>query len=196
MSFEYFVRNYGENDSKIHYYGKGDSVFLEHTPVGNVWYKMYNPSVRFNKWKDYHNVETSRETDYYTWKCNGPDNWEVREGRYKSAIFTKVGKYTITSVPHQVITNAKWNTFSGKAFDLFSDGSTNTISSYSWDSPKEYSTQRVDRTDLKRTWTIEIGPEEVNKPIPLPPSGGGNSGGGGPIEISPGDVDWDTQLIQ
>ena len=192
------LKNFTENNGGKMVYSSRQKTekFMGWSNGGNKWYLWYSPNVVFNSCKDYHNVETKRETDYYTWKCNGPNNWEVKEGRYKSAIFTKVGKYTITSVPHQLVTNAKWNTYSGKAYDIFSDGTTNTITEYYKETPKEYNTTGVDRTDLRRTWILEIGPEEIGKEIPLNPDKVPKDGDRTPIEIDPSSVDWDTQLIQ
>lgn len=192
-SFDNFAGE-GTDGSNMVFRNPTQDSFLIEEPGdnGSTWTKWYYPTVRFTKNWDYKNEERSRVTDYYTWTCSGNESWSSREGQYKTVIFNKVGTYTITSVPHQIVKTEKWKTATSKAYDSFSDGTTKLIKSYFWESPHEHLTNLIDRTDLQRTWVFEITPDEVGKPIVLPPKDGTPSG----KELTPNDVNWDTQLIR
>lgn len=191
VAFDSFC-GWGTNGSTISYKDERGAGGLWYDKYTDTWYQDYYPAVKFQKWHNMKVQEESRVTDYYTWKCTGPENWEVREGRYKSVVFHKTGKYVVTSIPHQVVTTSSQLFYNSEAYDVFADGTTNIIKTASGNNEKEYTTKNVDRIDLKRQWEFEITPSEVDKPIPLPPPGEED---GKIIEVSPDEVEWDTELI-
>lgn len=202
-NYLYTPENSSLNDTFSNFAGEGtdgsNSIYRdryvnysESEEDGNVT-RNYIPSVKFEKSWNYHTQEISRVTDYYTWTCTGEERWSTREGQVKTVIFNQVGKYTVSSVPHQIVKTEKWKSAISTAYDQFADGTTNTIKSFYWEGPHETTIALIDRTDLKRTWVFEITPEEVGKPITLPPKGGTPDGG---KELTSADVKWDTQLIQ
>lgn len=193
VAFDSFC-GWGTNGSTMTYKDRRGTGGLWYDKYTDTWYEDYFPAVKFKKWHNTKVQEESRVTDYYTWKCTGPESWEVRDGRYKSVVFHKTGKYTVTSIPHQVVTTSSQLFYTSEAFDVFSDGTYRTINYASGSNPKEYTTKYIDRTDLKRQWTFEITPDEVDKPIPLNPDkpDGGN---GEIIEVDRDTLDLDTELI-
>lgn len=137
------------------------------TDDGNYWYKELYSAVVFSKNTD-NKFRENRVTDYYTWSAEGPVNWTVQGVQYQTVTFTMPGKYTVTSVPHQVINTTKWSETTEKAYDLFGDGHTKIIKNKFYESPKTTEKTEKNRIDLMRTWHFEITPEEVDKPIKIP----------------------------
>lgn len=159
--------------------GDGERIYMEN----------YLPAVIFEKNTEYKSTE-NRITDYYTWTATGPTSWVVHGGQFQTVTFSMPGKYTVTSVPHQIIDTTKWTEISSKVFDLFSDGHTKIIKSNYNESEKITTKTYVDRTDLTRTWTFVITPEEVD--IPITPSPNPDP----PAPVSPEGVTWDVELIE
>lgn len=151
------------SDNVVYKYAKdGDSVW---EGDNGDWYKTFNPDINYNVSATTSDVEVNRITDYYNWVCTGGESWTIQGEQYKSVVFNKVGTYTITSTPHQIIYREKRLSSTGTVYDQFKNGSTSNIDTINFSETFESYTTTVDRTDLAKTWTFKITPPEINIPI-------------------------------
>ena len=153
-----------------------------------IFMENYLPAIVFSKNTD-NKIRENRTTDYYLWSARGPVNWTKQGVQYQTVTFTMPGKYTVTSVPHQIVDTTKWTETSEKAYDLFSDGHTKILKNNFYASPKIIEKTEKNRVDLQRIWNFEITPEEINKPIKIPDF----------IPLTPGEeekIDVDVELIE
>ena len=167
-----FVDNLYHQDD---YYPATDRYGNEYMALNRTWFLYCFPTATLNKTYSADITSEDRKADYWTWTVEFWDSTGVYLGKLVDGERTttskfsytpqEIGKYKVTSVPHQHIWTYIWREWAANCTVSYSTGYSEVVCDSSGTTPPTCVESGTDRPDLAKTWDFNITAAEVGKPF-------------------------------